>query len=176
MERNRPLKRTQPSFRVAKGLSWRRTPLKTKTPIRVAGHSDTAEIKQRIQGWLRDIVIIRDGGCILRNVRYCNGLPNTQGVVLQADHLITRANSATFADSRLVVCVCQSCHGWKSIGSNRNKAQYDALVRTLLPAERVKLWDAAEQDSWRPHRTFMSDWKLIEVALESELRSLRRLA
>jgi len=48
-------------------------------------------------------------------------LPGIEGVVLLADHLITRANSATFADSRLVVCVCKSCHAFKSLGSNRHK-------------------------------------------------------
>jgi hypothetical protein len=49
--------------------------------------------------------------CILRNIRHCGGEPGFTfledgvigKVVLQADHLITRANSATYADSRLVV-------------------------------------------------------------------------
>jgi len=163
LKRHTPLPRHQPNPLVDKGISWRRTPL------RVVGHSDTADVKKRIQALLRAIVIVRDGGCILRNVRHCNGLPDIPGVVLQADHLITRANSATFADTRLVVCVCRSCHGWKSLGSNRNKAQYDALVRTLLPADRVALWDRCEQDSWRPHRTYMSDWRLAEVVLAREL-------
>jgi len=148
----------------------RKTPLRSKTRIRVAGHSDTAEIKERIQALLRAIVIARDGGCILRNVRHCNGLPGIPGIVLQADHLITRANSATFADTRLLVCVCRSCHAWKSLGGNQRKAEYDALVRTILPPDRVALWDRCEQDSWRPHRTFMSDWRLAEVALARELR------
>ncbi len=147
----------------------RHTPLRAKTRIRVAGHSDTAEIKERIQALLRAIVIARDGGCILRDVRRCNGLPDIPGVVLQADHLITRANSATFADTRLVVCVCRSCHAWKSCGSNQRKAEYDAVVRTLLPQDRVALWDRCEQDSWHPQRTFMSDWMLAEVALKHEL-------
>ncbi len=151
----------------------RRTPLRSKNHICVAGHSDTAEIKERIQALLRAIVIARDKGCILRDVRHCNGLPDIPGVVLQADHLITRANSATFADTRLVVCVCRPCHAWKSLGSNQRKAEYDALVRTLLPADRVALWDRCEQDSWRPHRTFMSDWTLAEVVLEREFARLR---
>lgn len=111
----------------------------------------------------------------MRDVRRCNGLPGVPGVVLQADHLITRANSATFADVRLVVCVCRPCHAWKSLGSNRNKAQYDALMRTLLPADRVALWDRCEADSWRPHRTFSSDWKLAEVALKAMLPDRERV-
>ena len=145
------------------GFLKRRTPLKAKTRIRVVGKSDTAEIKRNIQALLRQIVIKRDGGCVLRHIRHC------ADTVLQADHLITRANSATYADSRLVVCVCRSCHAWKSLGGNRNKAQYDALVKTLLPPERVKLWEACELDSWRPHPTRTADWKLAELALRQEL-------
>jgi hypothetical protein len=130
--------------------------LKRFTPLRSKGISIVATIKDSIQAWLRAIVIKRDGGCILRNVRYCNGLPDIPGVVLQADHLVTRSNSATFADSRLVVCLCRPCHAWKSLGGNQRKAQYDALVRTLLPADRVELWDRCEKDSWRPVRTRMT--------------------
>ena len=144
-------------------------PLRRNTPLRAKGKSDTAKLKNEIQSLLRSIVIIRDGGCILRNIRHCGGTPNTPGVVLQADHLVTRANSATFADSRLVVCVCRSCHYWKSVGSNRNKAQYDALVKTIIESERVRLWERAEQDSWRPHRTSASDWRLEIAALRQEL-------
>ncbi len=150
----------------------RRTRLRSKTRTRIAGHTDTAEIKERIQALLRAIVIARDCGCILRDVRHCNGLPGIPGVVLQADRLITRANSATYADTRLVVCVCRPCHAWKSCGSNRQKAQYDALARTLLPPDRVALWDRCEQESWCPHRTFMSDWRLAEVVLKQEVATL----
>jgi hypothetical protein len=155
------------------GFLQRRTPLKAKSRIRVVGKSDTTEIKRNIQALLREIVIKRDGGCILRGVRYCGGLPDVPGVVLQADHLITRANSATYADSRLVVCVCRSCHAWKSLGSNARKGQYDALVRTLLPHDRVALWDACEAESWRPHPMRTNDWLLALIALKAELASPR---
>ena len=163
------------SRRILKKFNYTTPPLVSNNPpyatflFLSAAQADTAEIKDRIQALLRAIVIARDGGCILRDVRHCNGLPNIPGVVLQADHLITRTNSATFADTRLVVCVCRPCHGWKSLGGNQRKAQYDALVRTLLPPDRVALWDRCEQDSWRPHRTFMSDWRLAEVVLKGEL-------
>lgn len=146
----------------------RKTPLRAHNKIRVAGKSDTAELKREIQSLLRQIVIARDGGCILRHVRHCSD------TVLQADHLITRANSATYADARLVVCVCRSCHAWKSLGSNRNKAQYDALVRAILPPTRVALWDASELESWRPHPMRASDWKLAVVVLKNELALLFR--
>lgn len=146
-----------------------RKPMK-RTKIRVAGKSTTAELKAEIQALLRQIVIKRDGGCILRKIRNCGG--DIGSAVLQADHLITRSNSATYADSRLVVCVCRRCHGWKSLGSNQRKAQYDALVKTLLPKWTVELWESCEKDSWNPRRTTAFDWKLAKLVLEAELRKM----
>lgn len=138
-----------------------------RTPMRRKGTSETAKCKARIQALLRQIVMKRDGGCILRDKRRCGAILGQPGHVFQADHLITRANSATYADPRLVVCVCKSCHGWKSLGSNLRKKQYDELVRTILPPDRVALWDKAEQDSWRPSKV---DWALEEIALQAELK------
>ena len=103
MKRNSQLKRT--------GFKRKPTvPLK-RTRLRVVGVSDTAELKKEIQRLVREIVMIRDKGCVLRSKRHCGGNLDTEGVVIQADHLITRSNSATFADTRLIVCICKSCHG-----------------------------------------------------------------
>ena len=144
------------------------TPLK-RSKLRVVGHSTVAEQKKEIQFLLRQIVIQRDKGCILRNIRYCGGELGNEGVIFQADHLISRSNSATFADSRLVVCVCKRCHGWKSVGSNKRKAEYDQLVKPLLSKERQKLWEKCEKDLWMPKRTGSNDWKLFIIALKQEL-------
>ena|SRR3990167_1160831 len=132
-----------------------------KIPLRKQGKSATSQAKQRIQALLRQIVIKRDKTCILRHIRQC------EDSVLQADHLITRANSATFADLRLVVCLCRSCHGgfkqW-------HKEQYDALVKTILPKDRVKLWEKCQADSWIPKRTSAYDWRIAEAVLNQELK------
>ena len=151
--------------------------LKRKTPLASKGSSDTAVIKDSIQALLLAIVKLRDGGCILRGIpsHHCNGFKNDGDLILQADHLITRANSATYADPRLVVCVCKGAHGWKSLGSNRNKAQYDALVKTIIEPERVALWEACERDSWRPHRTSLYDWKKEEAFLKTKLAAMQRV-
>lgn len=92
-----------------------------------------------------------------------------KGVVFQADHLVTRANTATYSDVRLIVCVCKGCHAWK----HWNKEQYDDQVRTILPKDRVELWDKAMKDSWRPKRNFTADWKLEEVGLKQMLKNMR---
>lgn len=129
--------------------------------------SATVTVKDQIQAMVRAIVIQRDGGCVLRDIRNCGGYP-IEGVVLQADHLVTRANSATYADTRLIVCACRSCHGWK----HWNKEQYDALVKTILPKDRLELWDRAEKARWTRHRAYASDWKLELAALKSQYNAM----
>ena len=46
-----------------------------------------------------------------------------------------------------------------------------ALVKTLLPKDRVELWEKCEKDSWNPVRTTAMDWKLSLILLEKELES-----
>jgi ubiquinone/menaquinone biosynthesis C-methylase UbiE len=82
-----------------------------------------------------------------QRVLCCGGYAKDGHLILQDDHLITRANAATYADTRLIVCLCKGHHGWKKW----HEREYIALVRTLLSHERVKLWDACERDSWKPN-------------------------
>ena len=153
----------------------RRTPLnlvagrKPRKPLRLKGVSTSAQIKDRIQALVRAIVIKRDGGCILRNIPQlvgpCNGYNKDGNLILQADHLITRGNSATFADTRLIVCLCKGHHG----GYKKwNKERYDVLVRDIIGPVRSKLWDDCLRSSYKATHMTSSDWKLAEVALEQE--------
>lgn len=149
--------------------------------VRIVGHGDTLDAKEEIQALLREIVILRDGGCILRDevlqARY--GLPGCSGsrkdgtLIHQADHLESRGHAATYADSRLVVCVCKAHHGWKSVGENLRKEQYDAIVRTLLSPDRVALWDRCKAMNQGPTRGHTMYWKLELAALKQELRALQ---
>lgn len=135
-----------------------------KTRLKARGTSDVSVLKEKIQKLVREIVIKRDGGCVLRSIRHCGGEIGQS--VLQADHLVTRANSATFADTRLIVCLCKSCHGgWKQW----NKEEYDHLMRSVISKERVELWDKCKQDRFNSNRTTAYDWKMEIVALEQEL-------
>ena len=131
-----------------------------RTYLNARSKSDPAVLKRKIQALVREIVIARDGTCILRGVRRCND------PVLQADHLITRANSATYADTRLIVCLCRACHGgfkqW-------HKGAYDNLVKTIISKERTELWEKCEKESWSPRRTTAQDWRLQVIILEREL-------
>jgi len=161
------------------GYIQRKTGLQRRTKIRAASTSDSAVLKEQIQALVRAIVIIRDGGCILRAYadRYrdfpqCNGYTKSDELILQADHLVTRANSATYADIRLIVCLCKGHHAWKSKGGNARKSEYDQIVKALIEPERVALWEACEKESWRAHRTYTSDWQKEVAFLKTKLRAL----
>lgn len=149
-----------------------------RTKIRVVGDSTVADQKVEIQALAREIVILRDDGCIFKNERghVCSGYGSKSGqLVLQADHLLPRSNSGTFADTRLIVCVCKGIHGWKSIGSNLRKEEYDRRVKKLLPKDRVELWERCEADRYKGHTRMTShDWKLEILNLKSELADLKK--
>jgi hypothetical protein len=151
----------------------RRTPLSRSSSLHPRAANETNDTKDRIQALVRAIVALRDGGCILRN-RASEGLPQCNGyrkdgkLILQADHLITRANAATYSDTRLIVCVCKGHHGWK----NYNKEAYDQAVRYMLSMDRLILWDRAHADRYTPHRKYTYDWRLDEAALKQELTEL----
>lgn len=147
-----------------------------RTRIKVVGDNDTATLKQEIQALVRLICCYRDGGCVLRNLRKCGGeaeVTNYQGNtvivghnIIQADHLITRSNSATFADTRLIVCLCKNCHAWKKY----NDKAYEKLVRTQLSNERKNLWDKAEEYR-QAHKTYKPDWRAEILNLKKELQT-----
>ncbi len=155
------------------GFKWKaRKPLK-RTRIRVKGDNSTALIKERIQETARLLVTYRDGGCVLRDIRHCGGSASVEdgevisepGVVIQADHLVTRANSASFADIRVIVCLCKNCHGWK----HYHEKEYEALVKTVLSKETITLWDRVEADR-QAHRTYKMDWNMQLCGLQMLLK------
>lgn len=157
----------------------KRSSLRRKSArLKARADNETAQVKERIQSLVRAIVIARDGGCILAfpganlaridyGVPLCNGYAKDGHLVLQADHLVTRANSATYADTRLIVCVCKGHHGWKKW----NEQRYNEIVRTLIGEERAALWDKAHAARYTPTRMYTSDWLKEEAALKQELRS-----
>lgn len=68
-------------------------------------------------------------------------------------------------------CVCKGCHGWKHFKKS-NTQQYDHLVRHVIEPERVALWEACEEDSWRPTPMRSHDWQKEAVFLKTKLRAL----
>ena len=145
-----------------------------RTKIRVKGTSTTAQLKDDIQATLREIVILRDGGCWLRNYKErvnpqymnCGGYRKDGGLILQAEHLHSRSNANSFSDSRLVVCCCQRHHIYYK---PQFSDEYNALARDFIGEERAKLWDRVRDDR-SPHK---QDLRLELLALKQELKKLQ---
>lgn len=135
-----------------------RVPLK-RSKLRLQGVSTPAQTKQRIQAKLRDIVILRDGGCILRVV-----LGSCPGP-LQAEHLISRTNSATFADTRNIVCLCQYHHiFWKP---QHSRLYWELIEQHVGPT--IWNWIKLAEADKSPYKI---DWKLSEIVLDAEYKLL----
>ncbi len=156
------MKRSKPLSRGTKQMK--------RSRLNMRGKSDTSVLKDRIQFLLREIVMLRDKKCILHGLRCYHAVGISEGIVWQAEHLIERSNSATYADTRLVVLVCKNCHGWKHF-KDSNKEQYDEWVKTKLSKERIALWDRCKKDTWRVHKP---DWKLSILDLERQLKEYER--
>lgn len=146
-----------------------------RSPIRRKGISPVSQTKDRIQALLREGVLLRDPDCLLADWTPCAGRRADGSLVYQADHLIERSNSATYADLRLVVRLCKGHHAWKHFKKS-NHDRYNQLIKERLSPERVALWERCEQESWRPKRTSATDWLLEEAALKAEVDKLRLTA
>lgn len=117
----------------------------------------------------------RDGGCFLRHYGHkiqsqyanCGGYRNDGGLILQAEHLHSRANANSFSDSRLVVCCCQRHHIYYKA---QYGDEYNAMARDFIGKARAKLWDKVVADR-SPHKV---DLKLELLALKQELKKLEQ--
>lgn len=144
--------------------------LKRKSKIRMRGVNETSVLKEEIQNLLRKIVIKRDEKCILHGIK-CYHEVGMEGVVWQAEHLVERSNSETYADSRLVVLICRNCHYWKHVKKS-NHDQYNIWVKTKISKDRVRLWEDCEKRLLQNYRMGAYDWRLEIVNLKSELKEL----
>lgn len=146
-----------------------------RSRLRLVGKSPQSLMKVEIQALLREIVIKRDGGCIMRHYkneinnqyRECGGWTKDGRLILQAEHLHTRANAASFSDTRLVICLCQRHHiYYKPQHSN----EYYRIVKKHIGPERTKLLKAVEED----RMSHKIDLALELVALRHELKKLTK--
>lgn len=146
-----------------------------KTKLQVKGHSDTTQTKDEIQATVREIVILRDGGCFLRHFKHriqtryqeCGGFRKKDNqLILQAEHLHSRSNAISFADSRLVVCVCRNHHIFYK---KQYQTEYDIFAREFIGPKNAKIWDWVIADR-SPHK---KDWRLELELLKQELKKLQ---
>ena len=140
----------------------RRSPLKRKSK------SETAKAREEIQRLVREIVIARDGGCLLRDppgLPPCNGYRADGELVLQADHLITRGKNIGFADTRLICCLCKGHHTAKTFDQNDT---YEPIIREKIGPERAELWAKCKADR-RSYPMGLWEWQKEILALKKEL-------
>lgn len=144
-----------------------------RTKLNMRGASDNSVLKESIQALAREIVIIRDGGCIFRHYTeeagLCGGYRLDGELILQYDHLNSRVFSISFADTRLGICACERYHiKWKP----QNSDKYNEIARRHIGEARSLLLTRVQEDRGA-HRRYSSDWKLAEAALKQELKELK---
>jgi hypothetical protein len=119
--------------------------------------------------------IQRDRGCIFRHypeAGACGGYRKDGALILQADHLNTRARNISYGDVRLAVCACQRHHiFWKP----QHPDQYMRIAREHIGPERSALLDRVIADQ-TPYRFFLSDWQKLEASLRSMIRESEEAA
>ena len=143
---------------------------KLKKIPKLANYPTSKELKVDIQKLVRQIVMLRDDGCILRHYPEsgaCGGYRNDGNLILQAEHLITRSNSATYGDTRTIVCLCLRHHGY--FKPQHSKLYWDIIERHL-GSKKWKLLEKMMADH-SPHKV---DWRLTKIALEQELKKTKR--
>jgi hypothetical protein len=134
------------------GHLQRNTPLKTKTRLRIKGISDTAELKDEIQCLVRDIVIIRDGGCLLRN--YPGQSAAASEMTASSSSRLTTSSLERTARPTPTPGSSSAFAKVRTVGRKWHEREYNALLKErTLPADRVALWERCERDSWKPVRT-----------------------
>ena len=128
------------------------------------------DAKSRIAA-LREGSIKRDGGCILRHypeAGECGGYRNDGELILQADHLNSRANSVSYGDLGNVVCLCQRHHiFWKK----QNPFAFTFIVAKPIGPERWTLVQKFIVDK-KPYRMTLYDWQKIAMGLRAEIDAL----
>jgi|SRR3990167_9920734 len=151
---------------------FKQKPRKTmkRSPLRMRGVSDSSVLKEQGQAVLRQVVIARDGGCILREypeTGKCGPRKANGELVLQAEHLNSRSHAVSFLDSRLAVCLCQRHHiYWKP----QNSARYWEIVEGEIGPKRWELFKKV-RDDYRAHKV---DLKLELINLKNELKELTK--
>jgi hypothetical protein len=153
--------------------------MKKPTPAQKAWKAvkaqSSSEVKKEIQKLLRQIVIIRDGGCIFRHypeAGACSGWGSVSGeLVIQADHISSRGNSLTYGLSQNVIGICAGHHGfWKK----RHPALWAELTRKHIGEERfkqmVKLGSQTARQSFTAY-----DWGKVAIGLKAELKQFQEI-
>jgi hypothetical protein len=148
----------------------------------LAAKSDdpVAECKERIQALLRECAILIYGTCVLNpylsrlpgRFAKCGPFRKDGELIVQAEHLVTRANGISFADLRNIILLCQDHH---LKFKEQHGRLYWQLIEEVVGPERAA-WLDRVQDEYEAHKTHhrtLYDWLKEEMVLKQELKRLQ---
>lgn len=126
-----------------------------RKPIPKQGKSNLSKIKRQIQAKLREKAIERDETCTIgkypsflpQNWLLCGSYRSDGELVVQAEHLVSRGNSASYGDMDNIVLLCKNHH---IFFKKHHPALYWEIIRKHIGEERwakVQKWEA---ESWKP--------------------------
>ena len=131
------------------------------------GTSETSVLREKAQELLRQIAFARDGVCVMSNypeTGKCGGYRKDGELILQAEHLLSRSNSATFGDMRNIVLLCKYHHiFWKP----KNSLLYWKLIPKIIGRKRW-LWLQRCREDRTAHKI---DLILILLDLQQQLNN-----
>lgn len=149
------------------GFKQKKTVPMKRSRLRVVGKSTSTELKKEIQALLRQLAIKRDKTCVLSKypeTGACGSYTNAGNLILQAEHLNSRSNTATFGDMRNIVLLCQRHHiYWKP----QNSQKYWELIEKIIGKDRWNWYLRAKED----RRAYKIDLQLTKIALEQDLKN-----
>jgi len=144
---------------------------KKKKPTGMTGGKPRVEkptaskIKKLLQAKLREKAIERDGMCVIGQHldslpdqwRLCGNYTKDGRLILQAEHLVGRANSRSYADMDNIVLICLRHHFFFK---QQCGALYWDIIRRHIGEERWGKIEAWEKDK-SPHHMVAGDWQNI---------------
>lgn len=121
------------------------------------------QAKKKIQDKLRERAIERDGSCVVGKYPHflpyqwhaCGPHKKDGSIIVQAEHLVGRANSASYADMDNIVLLCLRHHFFFK---QQHGALYWEIIRRHIGEERwakVQDWEANKQ----PTHMVAADWR-----------------
>lgn len=128
-----------------------------------------SQVKKKIQAKLRENAIERDKTCIIGqnasllplNWRVCAPRRQDGEIIVQAEHLVGRANSASYADMDNIVLLCMRHHFYFK---TQHPALYWEIVRKYIGEKRWEKTQKWEHD-YTPHHFVASEWRMMLNAL-----------
>ena len=129
-----------------------------------------SKVKKAIQAKLREKAIERDKTCVIGqngsllplNWRVCGERRQDGEIIVQAEHLVGRANSASYGDMDNIVLLCKRHHFYFK---TQHAALYWDIIRKYIGEKRWAKVQKWEHDH-TPHHFVVSEWRALFTSLQ----------